>query len=104
MSRFDDLPYAQQAGILCNDDRFRHFVGARTIKSGVSVAASGCAEYVRQICQIQSRRDLNTSSDAQTRFHALRTEFDAWNGNRIRDRLHRTRSSQLRRNPRKQPV
>lgn len=80
MSRFDELPYAQQAGMLCNDDRFRQFVGARTIKSGVSVAASGCAEYVRQICQIESRRDLNTSSNAQTRFQALRTEFDAWTG------------------------
>ena len=78
--RFDEMPPAAQAGILCNDPRFQQFVGARTIKSGVSVANSGCAEYIRTICKVTSRRDLNTDPTAQATFQTLRTEFDAWTG------------------------
>jgi len=78
--RFDDLDPAQQAGILCNDPRFQQFVGTRTIKSGVTVTSSGCAEYIRTICKVTSRRQLTHNPDAKTRFQSLRTEFDAWTG------------------------
>jgi hypothetical protein len=77
---FQKTPPAQQAGILCNDPRFQQFVGSRIIKSGASVNASGCAEYIRQICAIASRRALNTDATARAKFETLRTEFDAWTG------------------------
>lgn len=75
-----DLPPAQQAGILCNDPRFQQFVGARLIKSGATMSASGCAEYIRRACGVASRRNLNDIEDAATAFAAIRTEFDAWTG------------------------
>lgn len=78
--RFDEMPPSQQAGIMCNDPRFQQFVGAHTIESGVTIAASGCAEYISTICNINSRRDLNTNQDAHNKFQSLRTEFDAWTG------------------------
>jgi hypothetical protein len=42
--------------------------------------ASAAAEYVRQICSVDSRRDLNTDPRANHAFQCLRTEFDAWAG------------------------
>ena len=82
--RFNDLPVAQQAGMLCNENAFRQFVGARTIKSGVTVSSSAAAEYLRNFCEISSRRELNTNQPAQSKFQTLRTEYDAWRG-RIAD-------------------
>ena len=77
---FVDMSPAQQAGILCNDTRFRQFVGTRTIRSGVTVSPECAAEYLRRTCRINSRRELNTSDGARATFQALRTEFDAWTG------------------------
>lgn len=83
---FDDLPLPQQAGILCNEPQFQQFAGARTIKSGIQLSPTASAEYLRTICRIKSRRDLETDTGAATRFAALRTEFDAWRGRIARPR------------------
>jgi len=77
---FNDLPNAQQAGMLCNDELFQKFAGTRTIKSGVQLARSAAAEFIRTFCRVNSRRDLNTNADAAQKFQTLRTEFDAWAG------------------------
>lgn len=74
MTRFDDMPKSQQAGILSNNEQFRQFAGARTIKSGKA------AEFIRLQCGVNSRAALNTDTSAATRFAQLRTEFDAWRG------------------------
>ena len=78
--RFDDLRPAQQAGIICNDDRFQRFAATRCGLPEVQFSATAAAEYLRDCCQIDSRRDLNTNRQARARFQALRTEFDAWTG------------------------
>lgn len=77
---FADLPMPQQAGILCNDPQFQEFAGLRCMGPGVQLSPSASAEYLRNVCQVGSRRDLETDSDAATRFDALRTDFDAWRG------------------------
>jgi hypothetical protein len=77
---FSSLPPAQQAGILCNDERFKSFAGTRTIKSGVILSDTATAEYIRMYCKVTSRRDLNRSVDAARKFQTLCTEFDAWTG------------------------
>ncbi|WP_226550823.1 hypothetical protein [Celeribacter naphthalenivorans] len=77
---FDTLPLPQQAGILCNDPRFQKFA---VLRGGITVdpfTPEAAAEYLRDVCQIESRRDLATSKTAQTKFAALRTDFDAWIG------------------------
>lgn len=78
--RFDDLPPAQQAGIICNDDRFQRFAAKRCGFPDGQFSTSAAAEYLRDCCKITSRRDLNTDPQALARFQTLRTEFDAWTG------------------------
>lgn len=78
--RFNDMPQAQQAGMICNDQQFQNFAA---ISSGFQTGdfnASASAEFLRNICQIDSRAALNTNKAAQSRFAALRTDFDAWAG------------------------
>lgn len=77
---FDDMPAAQQAGILCNDPRFRRFAAHRSGFPGGEFTAEATAEWLRQQCGISSRRHLIHNLTATMRFHVLRTEFDAWTG------------------------
>ncbi|MCF7725748.1 hypothetical protein [Sulfitobacter sp. M22] len=78
--RLTDMQPAQQAGILCNDPQFQRFAATRSGLPGHQFNASAAAEYLRGVCQIDSRTALNTSAPAQSQFAALRTEFDAWSG------------------------
>ena len=78
--RFDDLPCAQQAGMLCNDDRFQRFAATRCGMPGQQFSPSAAAQYLRDCCRIDSRRQLNTDRQAQRQFQTLRTDFDAWRG------------------------
>lgn len=83
---FADLPPPTQAGIMCNDSQFQTFVGVRTLGHAVQVQSSAAAEYLRDICRISSRRELETDAKAERRFQMLRTEFDAWCGRIARPR------------------
>ncbi len=78
--RFDDMNPAQQAGILCNDPRFQQFAASRCGMPKQQFSTSAAAQYLRDCCQIDSRRQLTTCNAAQQKFQILRTEFDAWTG------------------------
>ena len=78
--KFDNLVPAQQVGILCNDDRFRRFAAIRSGFPGDDFTQTAAAEYVRQVCRVESRKQLNSDWNALNRFNQLRTEFDAWLG------------------------
>ncbi len=78
--RFDDLPPAQQAGILCNDPRFQKFAASRCGMPDRQFCTSAAAQYLRDCCQIDSRKQLTTSKAAQQKFQFLRTESDVWTG------------------------
>jgi hypothetical protein len=78
--RFDDLPAAQQAGMLCNEDQFRRFADSRTIESGSAATVGAAAEFIRLFCGVNSRIALNTNAIAAEKFAIMRTEFDAWAG------------------------
>lgn len=80
MTRFNQMHPAQQAGILCNDPQFQKFAAIRSGLPGTKFCASAAAQYLREACKINSRRELNTDTTAQTKFAALRTSFDAWAG------------------------
>lgn len=77
--RFEEMPAAQQAAILCNDPRFQTFAARRTGYPDDAMEPSAAAEYIRQVCGVESRRSLNTDPAART-WQQLRTEFDAWSG------------------------
>jgi len=78
--RFDDLPPATRAGILCNSPEFRRFAAMQCGLSHQQFTPAAAAEFLRQKCEITSRRVLNYSPRAEARFDALRTDFDAWRG------------------------
>jgi hypothetical protein len=78
--RFNEMPPAQQAGIICNDDRFRIFSATRSGMPGTQFTATAAAEYIRNCCGIDSRSALNSNQTAARKFQTLRTEFDAWAG------------------------
>ncbi|MBU2867841.1 hypothetical protein [Pacificibacter marinus] len=80
MTRYNQMPPAKQAGILCNDPQFQTFAAIRSGLSDTKFCASAAAQYLRDICKIDSRRELNTDAAAQSNFAALRTTFDAWAG------------------------
>lgn len=77
---FDSLPPAQQAGMFCNDPHFQRFAALRCGAPELAFGPSAAAEYLRDVCQIDSRAELATNPTAATRFQTLRTEFDAWAG------------------------
>ncbi|MDE4272983.1 hypothetical protein PXK58_00770 [Phaeobacter gallaeciensis] len=77
---FCNLPAPQQAGMLCNDPQFRRFAAVRSGFPDTELNTAAAAEYLRQCCRIDSRRDLATNPTARDRFNILRTEFDGWAG------------------------
>lgn len=78
--RFDALPAAQRAGILCADARFRDYVGRHCLGLGWAVSEAAAARWLRDICGVRSRADLDRDNAARQRFEALRTDYDAWRG------------------------
>ena len=80
IQRFDELPPAQQAGMLCNDPRFQTFAARRCGVPNKQFNSSAAAEYLHDCCQIDSRKALNSDAAARQKFQTLRTEFDAWTG------------------------
>jgi hypothetical protein len=49
---------AQQAGILCNDVAFQNYAALRNGFAKGEFNQSKSAEHIRQICKIESRREL----------------------------------------------
>ena len=59
---FDDLPPPQQAGIMCNEPRFRHWI----IPDSLSPTAEEAAWYVRERCKVESRAEIQPHTEALT--------------------------------------
>jgi len=68
------IPAANRAGMLCADPRFAEFIAAQHGHFG------NPADFLRDFCSIESRRDLNTDPAARDRFDRLLTAFDAFTG------------------------
>lgn len=65
--RFADMSPAQQAGIVCGDERFQNWIGV----SNAEVAA----EWVRKRCEVVSRADLNTNQNAKHRWEGILQDY-----------------------------
>lgn len=77
---FEQLAPATQAGILCGADMFQRFAAERVGLPTNQCTASAAAEYLRQFCGVNSRRELNINPESAARFATLQTEYDAWRG------------------------
>lgn len=77
------LTPVQLAGMLPKDEQFRAFV-TQWMVPPQPVDVDKAAEFIRTVCEIESRRELATDTEAQQRFHKfLRRPFLAW-----RDKQH----------------
>lgn len=79
MTRLAAMLLPQRAGILATDPAFREFVACQLDVPG-PVTPEAAAQFIRQRCNIASRRDLATNPDAAAAFERLRTDFDAARG------------------------
>lgn len=74
----------QLAGMLPRDPEFRAFVGYFMVPVRVDVTVDEAATFIRDACQIESRRELTTNAEAQKRFHNhIRKTFLAWKENQL---------------------
>lgn len=70
----------QLSGVLPRNPEFREWLSA----SGAVYDETMAAEFIRIVCEIESRRELATDTAAQARFHQhVRLPFMAW-----RDKSH----------------
>lgn len=74
----------QLAGTLPRDRTFREFVSTFTPHIDF-VSEEQAAEFIRLVCEIESRRELETNAEAEMRFHVyLRQPYIAWRNERRR--------------------
>ncbi len=78
--RMAELSRVQQAGILCNDERFQRFIAELNGVDASIMDADYCAEIVREDCAVATRADIDKSDEAMAVWDGLRTEYDAWTG------------------------
>lgn len=74
--RMNELPIVQQAGILCSDKAFWTFLSER--HHWKPADQEDAATWLREHCEIASRRELETAPNAAAKFRELQGEFDMW--------------------------
>lgn len=68
----------QLAGMLPRDPVFIDWVGQWTVPPR-AVSADEAAQFIRHVCQVDSRRELLTNRDAEQRFHNfIRKPYLLW--------------------------
>lgn len=67
----------QLAGSLPRDPQFREWIAS--LDGGEELDHEQCAEFIRLVCCVESRRELAANTEAQQRFHSfIRKPFLAW--------------------------
>lgn len=70
---------AQQAGMLCNDRGFWKWIEWETRgQFAAEINAMTAADYVRSVCRINSRTELDVDHDAELRFRDMRADYNNW--------------------------
>lgn len=89
---WDELSYAEQAGMRCADEKFQEFLYNTNRAIGAILdhddnATLIAASAVREFCQVDSRADLNQEDPSFVRdqWRALNAEFEEWD-NRVAER------------------
>ena len=75
--RFHDLPLPQQAGIRCGDPAFWRFLNENRGFDVVD-SADEAAVTVRHICEVASRSELKSNTEAGVAWAKLNRDFEVW--------------------------
>lgn len=70
--------YAQEAGILSNDKAFWRFIHLYDASDPNRDHSTDAAEYIREKCDVSSRRELLEGTPEGQAFRDLKAEFEAW--------------------------
>jgi hypothetical protein len=83
--RLDDLPPAEQAGIVCKDPEFAEFLRS-TAPYKMAALHQGRApeEIVRDICGVKSRADILEGTEEHRLWRVILNSFRAWRDERDR--------------------
>ena len=76
--RWEDMPPAQQAAIRCGEAKFWEFLEDYSNLSWSIANADGAASVVRELCGIQSRRELNDAPAAAEAWRKLDSQYWLW--------------------------
>ena len=75
-TKTDVDPMVREAGMLAKDPRFRKWV-AECVGDGQMCGEADAAEFIREFCGIESRRELSTNPEAREKWVKLRGDFYA---------------------------
>jgi len=71
-------PLSQIAAILCGVGAFQQYIWETSDGWDHRPTTDEAAEWLRSVCGIKSRTEINTNADAQRRFKEIRSGYDAW--------------------------
>lgn len=71
-------PLSQVAAILCNSGAFQCFIQEESYGWDHRPTSDEAADWLRSVCGIASRTELNTNDDAAARFRKIRGQYEAW--------------------------
>lgn len=75
---FDELPIAQQAGIICNEPPFWLFLSERFNLRDDKRDAESAAIYVRNLCGVTSRSEIANNKDSRAAWSGLLLAYRLW--------------------------
>lgn len=61
---------AQRAGIVCNEGAFAKFLGVE--------GKDAATKRLRRLCEISSRKELDTDPEAAERFTQMMSQYESW--------------------------
>lgn len=70
---FDEMPAAEQAGMMCQDARFQTYLQERH-----KVLGGDFAGFVRSWCGVDSRAEIKPNTKALHRWQFLMTDYQGW--------------------------
>lgn len=74
--KWDELSIAQQAGIMCNEKGFQTFINEKD--PHFDATTEDAAQYVRQLCGVNSRANIEGKPEAEKKFRNIRIDYDNW--------------------------
>lgn len=71
-------PLSQVAAILCGIGSFQQYICETSDGWDHRPTTEEAAAWLRSVCDVKSRTEINTNPTAQRRFKELRSGYDAW--------------------------
>lgn len=76
--KWNEMSYAQQAGMRCNEEAFQKFIGVDFKLDGPPAPPGRAASLVRFKCGVKSRSELDSNPTAAVKWQALDADYQTW--------------------------